>query len=35
MCFAYLAYRTLAALPSNIKSVTGASEETILGVIAI
>lgn len=35
ICFAYLAYRTLAALPSNIKSVTGASEETILGAIAI
>lgn len=34
MCFAYLAFRTLGALPSNIPSVTGASRETILGHIA-
>ncbi|HPI19741.1 MAG TPA: anhydro-N-acetylmuramic acid kinase [Candidatus Kapabacteria bacterium] len=35
ICFAYLAYRTLAGLPGNICSVTGASKETILGAIAI
>ncbi len=35
ICFAYLAYRTLAGLPGNIRSVTGASKETILGAIAI
>ncbi len=35
ICFAYLAYRTLAGLPGNIMSVTGASKETILGVFAI
>lgn len=34
LCFAYLAYRTLAGLPSNIPSVTGANREVILGVVA-
>ncbi len=32
--FAYLAYRTLGALPANIPSVTGASRPAILGQIA-
>ena len=35
ICFAYLAYRTLAGLSGNIPSVTGASKSTVLGVIAI
>lgn len=34
ICFAYLAYRTLGGLPSNLPSVTGASKETVLGVIS-
>lgn len=33
LCFAYLAYRTLGGLPSNLPSVTGASRSTILGVV--
>jgi anhydro-N-acetylmuramic acid kinase len=35
LCFAYLAYLTLGGLPGNLPSVTGASKETIPGVIAI
>jgi anhydro-N-acetylmuramic acid kinase len=35
MCFAYLCYRTLSGLPSNIPSVTGASREAILGSISL
>ncbi len=35
LCFAYLAYLTLSGLPGNIPSVTGASNETVLGVIAM
>src|SRR3989339_26052 len=35
LCFAYLAYRTLGGLSGNIPSVTGASKETVPGVIAI
>ena len=34
ICMAYLAYRTMGGLTSNITSVTGAKKETILGVIA-
>jgi len=34
ICFAYLGYRTLGGLPGNIPSVTGASREAILGVVA-
>jgi anhydro-N-acetylmuramic acid kinase len=34
ICFAYLGYRTLSGLPSNIISVTGATKEKMLGVIA-
>ena len=34
ICFAYLAYRTLGGLPGNIPTVTGASREVKLGVIA-
>lgn len=34
MCFAYLAYRTLGGLPSNVPSVTGAMREAVLGTIA-
>lgn len=34
MCFAYLAWRSLAGLPGNLPSVTGASKEATLGVIA-
>lgn len=34
ICFAYLGYRTLCGLPSNLPSVTGASKETILGSVA-
>lgn len=34
ICFAYLAYRTLGGLASNIPSVTGASRECILGLVA-
>lgn len=34
MCFAYLAYRTLGGLPSNVPSVTGATREAVLGVLA-
>lgn len=34
MCFAYLAWRTLAGLPGNLPSVTGASKEVTLGVVA-
>jgi anhydro-N-acetylmuramic acid kinase len=32
--FAYLGYRTLCGLPSNIRSVTGASKEVVLGAVA-
>ncbi|MBI5325669.1 MAG: anhydro-N-acetylmuramic acid kinase [Ignavibacteriae bacterium] len=35
LCFAYLTYLTLGGLPGNIPSVTGASKETNLGIIAI
>lgn len=35
LCFAYLAYRTLSGLTSNIPSVTGAIRECLLGVIAL
>jgi anhydro-N-acetylmuramic acid kinase len=34
ICFAYLAYRTLGGLTSNLPSVTGAKREVKLGVIA-
>ncbi|MGA2298485.1 MAG: anhydro-N-acetylmuramic acid kinase, partial [FCB group bacterium] len=34
ICFAYLAYRTLGGMTSNLPSVTGASHEAKLGVIA-
>jgi len=34
ICFAYLAYRTLGGLTSNIPSVTGASRPVKLGIIA-
>ncbi len=34
LCFAYLAFRTLGGLPGNLPSVTGASREAVLGVIA-
>jgi anhydro-N-acetylmuramic acid kinase len=34
MCFAYLAWRSLSGLPGNLPSVTGASREATLGVIA-
>lgn len=34
ICFAYLAYRTLGGLTSNIKGVTGAEREVVLGVIS-
>lgn len=33
LAFAWLAWRTLAGLPGNLPSVTGASEPTILGAI--
>lgn len=33
MCFAYLAFRTMNHLPSNIISVTGAKKECVLGSI--
>lgn len=35
LCFAYLAYRTLAGLHSNIPSVTSASKTAVLGSISI
>ncbi len=35
ICFAYLGYRTLLGLPSNMPSVTGASRESILGSISL
>jgi anhydro-N-acetylmuramic acid kinase len=35
LCFAYLAYRTLGGLHSNVPSVTGAVRSTILGTIAL
>ena len=35
ICFAYLGYRTLAGLNSNLPSVTGASRPTILGSISL
>ncbi|TAL66799.1 MAG: anhydro-N-acetylmuramic acid kinase [Bacteroidetes bacterium] len=35
LCFAYLAYLALGGLSGNIPSVTGASKETVLGVIAL
>jgi len=34
ICFAYLAYRTMNKLPSNITSVTGASKTVVLGSIS-
>lgn len=34
LCFAYLGWRTLGGLHSNIPSVTGATEKTILGSIS-
>lgn len=34
MCFAYLAYRTLGGLVGNIPSVTGATRDAVLGVVA-
>ena len=34
MCFAYLAWLTLGALPGNIPSVTGASKKAVLGAVA-
>ena len=33
LAFAWLAWRTLAGLPGNLPSVTGASEESVLGAI--
>lgn len=33
LAFAWLAYRTLSGLPGNLPSVTGASQETVLGAI--
>lgn len=35
MCFAFMGYRSLAGLPSNIPSVTGASREAILGSLSL
>jgi anhydro-N-acetylmuramic acid kinase len=35
ICFAYLGFRTLRGLDSNIPSVSGASKSTILGTIAL
>ncbi len=35
LCFAYLAWRTLAGLPSNLPSVTGATRKAVLGTIAL
>lgn len=34
MCFAWLAWRTLHRLPSNVPSVTGARREVVLGSLA-
>lgn len=34
LCFAYLAYRTMGGLPSNMPSVTGAVRSAVLGVVA-
>jgi len=34
MCFAFLGYRTIAGLPSNVPSVTGASRDSILGSLS-
>ncbi|MBO9932814.1 anhydro-N-acetylmuramic acid kinase, partial [Xanthomonas phaseoli pv. dieffenbachiae] len=33
LAFAWLASRTLSGLPGNLPSVTGASQETVLGAI--
>ena len=33
LAFAWLAWRTIAGLPGNLPSVTGASEATVLGAI--
>ncbi len=33
LAFAWLAARTLSGLPGNLPSVTGASQETVLGAI--
>ncbi|CDL55347.1 anhydro-N-acetylmuramic acid kinase [Klebsiella pneumoniae] len=33
LAFAWLAWRTLAGLPGNLPSVTGASEASVLGAI--
>ena len=35
MCFAFIGYRTLAGLPSNIPTVTGATREAILGTLSL
>jgi anhydro-N-acetylmuramic acid kinase len=34
MCFAWLAWRTLAGKPGNMPAVTGADREVVLGVVA-
>ncbi len=34
MCFAYLGWRSLAGLPGNIPSVTGASKAVVLGTVS-
>lgn len=33
LAFAWLAFRTLSGQPGNLPSVTGASQETVLGAI--
>ncbi len=33
LAFAWLAWRTVAGLPGNLPSVTGASQATVLGAI--
>ncbi len=35
ICFAYLAFRNIANLPGNIKTVTGAGKEIILGSLTL
>lgn len=35
ICFAYLAYRTLGGLPSNVPRATGAKKDAVLGSISI
>lgn len=34
MCFAFMGYRTLAGLPSNVPTVTGSAYESILGSLS-